>query len=430
MKIAIIGAGIGGMAAAHDFNKAGHDVTIFESADYVGGLAGGFKEPHWQSSVERFYHHWFESDSDMLNLLEELGLRAKAIFYRPLTVVYHNGNFYPLDSPIKALTFPGFTFTDMVRFGFVTAYLRYLATWQPLEKYTADDWMKRFYGSRLYKSQFEPLLAGKFGPYYKEVNMAWFWARFKVRSTRLGTFQGGFQAFSDAFAENLRSRGVTIRLNSRVEQIGIEQNKCISLQVDGENLVFDRCLATVSPQLFAKLAPTLPENYLKGLLNLKHMGAVVMILALRRRLSEQGYYWYNIPKSAGFPFLALVEHTNFVPAEQFGGDHIIYCGDYLEQDHEYFRLTKEEILERFLPSLVRFNPDFTPDWVRASWLSRTTYAQPVPLINHSLNIPDTKTPITGLYFASMSQVYPWDRGTNFAVQIARRTAKRMMDESA
>ena len=43
MKIAIIGAGFGGLAAAYDLRRAGHEVTIFESADYAGGLASGFK---------------------------------------------------------------------------------------------------------------------------------------------------------------------------------------------------------------------------------------------------------------------------------------------------------------------------------------------------------------------------------------------------
>ena len=108
----------------------------------------------------------------------------------------------------------------------------------------------------------------------------------------------------------------------------------------------------------AKLAPDLPAEYLGGLLNLKSMGAVVLILALKHQLSKEGYYWYNLPKSAGFPFLALVEHTNFVPAEQFGGDHIVYCGDYLDPSHEYFSLSQEELLERFLPSFKRINPDF------------------------------------------------------------------------
>jgi protoporphyrinogen oxidase len=199
----------------------------------------------------------------------------------------------------------------------------------------------------------------------------------------------------------------------------------LSIETPGGSQHFDQVLATTSPGLLARLVPDLPPAYLKGLLSLKNMGAVVMVLALKHQLSKEGYYWYNLPKSAGYPFLALVEHTNFVPVEHFGGDHIVYIGDYLETDHEYFRLSKEELLERYLPALKAFNPDFRPDWVRKSWLSSTSYAQPVPELNHSKNIPAIQTPIPGLYFASMSQVYPWDRGTNFAVEIGRRAAKMM-----
>ncbi len=156
------------------------------------------------------------------------------------------------------------------------------------------------------------------------------------------------------------------------------------------------------------------------------MGAVVMVLSLKNQLSEEGYYWFNMPKSAGYPFLALVEHTNFVPPSEFGGEHIIYIGDYLDTDHENFQLSKEELLERFLPSVQKFNPKFSRDWINKTWLFKTTYAQPIPLVNHSQNIPDIRTPIPGLYFASMSQVYPWDRGTNFAVQIGRQAARLIL----
>jgi protoporphyrinogen oxidase len=429
MKIAIIGAGVGGLAAAHDLQKAGHQVTIFEVADHVGGLASGFKEPDWDWSVEQFYHHWFQTDSDMLGLIRELGWQDKVIFPHPKTVMYYNGSFYPLDSPWAALTFPGFTFPEMVRFGLVTAYLRYLARWQPLEKYTADNWMKRAYGEKLYNQQFEPLLIGKFGPHYKDVNMAWFWARLKARTTRLGTFQGGFQAFCDALAENLRQRGVVIRLSTSIERIIPMPAGGMKLALPDGMQQFERCLVTAGPNLLARLAPSLPLDYLRGLKELKSMGAVVLVLALTHQLSEEGYYWYNITKAAGYPFLALVEHTNFLKPEYFGGDHIVYCGDYLDPDHEYFKLSKEELLMRFLPVLPRFNRKFTPGWVRKSWLFRTNYAQPVPLVNHSQNIPAIRTPIPGLYFASMSQVYPWDRGTNFAVQIGRKTARMMLEET-
>jgi len=153
------------------------------------------------------------------------------------------------------------------------------------------------------------------------------------------------------------------------------------------------------------------------------MGAVVMVLSLKQQLSEKGYYWHNLPKEAGFPFLAMCEHTNFVSAEHFGGDHLIYCGDYLSTDHEFFKLTQDELLDRFVPALPRFNPKFDRSWIKHVWLFRETYAQPIPPINHSKHIPDIRTPLKGLYFASMSQVYPWDRGTNYAVEIGRRTAR-------
>ena len=68
--------------------------------------------------------------------------------------------------------------------------------------------------------------------------------------------------------------------------------------------------------------------------------------------------------------------------------------------------------------------------MRAAWVKQTTYAQPVPLLNHSKNIPAIRTPMAGLYFASMSQVYPWDRGTNFAVQIGRQAARAILKDAS
>lgn len=421
-NIAIIGAGLGGMSAAFDLVRAGHTVEIFEAADYVGGLASGIREPGWDWSVERYYHHWFQSDAHMLGLIDELGWKDQVIFPRPKTVAYHKGKFYPLDSPIAALKFPGYDFFGMVRFGLATAYLRYVASWQSLEKQTAVAWMRRWYGERVYESLFEPLLAGKFGDHMREVNMAWMWARLKARSTRLGTFRGGFQAFCDRFAEDLRGRGVKIHLSTPALKISPRSDGKVQVDLTAGPQVVDRCLVTSSPALMSRLAPDLPASYLEGLLNLKSMGAVVMTLAVKQQLSKEGYYWFNLPKSAGYPFLALVEHTNFLSPEYFGGEHILYCGDYLDTSHEYFHLTDDELFERFLPGIQRFNPQFNRDWVRKIWVSKTAYAQPIPLVGHSRNIPDIRTPISGVYFASMSQVYPWDRGTNFAVEIGRRAA--------
>jgi len=429
LPTSIIGAGIGGLSAAYDLARAGRKVTIFEAADNVGGLAAGFKEPHWDWTVEKYYHHWFHSDRHMLGLIDELGWSDQVLFPRPVTVMYHQEKFYPFDSVTAAMLYPGLGWgINKVRFGLVGLYLRLFNNWRKLEKSTVDAWMRKWAGDKVYESMWEPMMIGKFGEEYAElVNMAWMWARLHTRTTRLGTFEGGFQVFANKFADLLRKMGVTIRLETPIQSIrAAEGGRVVVNPGSGDGITFNQVLATTSPGSLAHLAPELSESYLTGLLSLKSMGAVVMILSLKHPLSKEGYYWYNIPKQAGFPFLSLVEHTNFLSPDHFGGDHIIYIGDYLQQDHENFELTEEELLARFLPHLAKINPDFSPDWVRKTWLSRTKYAQPVPLLNHSKEIPEIRTPLPGLFYASMSQVYPWDRGTNFAVEIGRRAARLMI----
>lgn len=425
-NIAVIGAGAGGLAAAYDLVKAGHQVTVFEQESRPGGLAAGFKEPGWDWSLEKFYHHWFQTDHAILSLIDELGLSDKVQFHRPTTVMYYDGEFFPFDTPMAALLFPGLSFIGKMRFGFVTVYLRYFAKWKPLEKYTAHTWMKKYYGEKVYETTLEPLLVGKFSSHYQDVNMAWFWARFKARTTKLGTFEGGFQAFLDEFAEILSKKGVQFSFNTGIKGIQPLKNGQIELTLENGKVVFDQVLATVPPFLLAKLTPSLGKAYIQKLTSLKSIGAVVLILSIKKPLSKKGYYWYNLPKSAGFPFLALVEHTNFLPPEHYNGEHLLYCGDYLENSHEYFSLSKEEMVQRFLPSLKRINPDFEADWLVKSWLFRAPYAQPVPGVNHSSKLPEIQTPIPNLFFASMSQVYPWDRGTNYAVELGHQAANLML----
>jgi protoporphyrinogen oxidase len=355
-----------------------------------------------------------------------LGWKDQVIFPRPITAVYYDEKFYALDSAIAVLRFPGLSLVNRFRLGAVIAYLKFIARWQPLEKVTADSWMRKWVGERAYEVLWEPLLVGKFGPYYRDVNMAWMWARLKARTQRLGTFEGGFQRFMDMLADHVRQAGAAIHLDTPVKGISDTEGGRLKLALPDGERVFDHCIVTTSPHQLIRLAPSMGADYVEQLLSLKSMGAVVVILALKKQLAESGIYWHSLPKAAGFPFLSLVEHTNYISSEHYGGDHIVYCGDYLDLDHEYFSLTKEELLQRFLPALSRINPDFQPDWVRASWIFRTTYAQPVPPLNHSKSIPDVKTPMNGLWFASMSQVYPWDRGTNYAVKIGRAVAKRIL----
>jgi protoporphyrinogen oxidase len=429
LKIGIIGAGAAGMAAAWDLARAGHDVELFEAEKSVGGLAAGFRDDGWEWSLEKFYHHWFESDKDMFALLEEMGTRDKVLFPRPKTSYWIDGKILRSEMNASALFLP-ISFLAKIRMGLTGVFLKFLTKdWRSLEKVTADEWMSRYMGDEAYGKFFRPLLIGKFSDRYKDVNMAWLWARIYTRSLRLGIYTGGFQAFLNDLAKAIEGKGAIIHLNTPVQAIGSQDGKP-TLTVNGETKVFDRVISTGSPGLMLKLAPELRDTpYGKQMAELKSIGAICVVLALKQSVLTDGTYWLNLPatsadkRASQFPFLALVEHTNFMDKSHYNGDVLMYCGDYIPVDHEYFKLSDDELVERFLPALSKVNPDFKPDWIRKSWVWRAPYAQPVPGVNHSQNIPSLKTPLPGLYWASMSQVYPWDRGTNYAVQIGREVAR-------
>lgn len=429
MRVGIVGAGIAGLSAAYDLLSAGYEVTLFEASDGTGGLARGFRDERWEWPLEHFYHHLFESDKAIIGLVDELGMRDKLFFPTPRTSLWHEGTIYPFSNPIDWWRFPTFDPLTYVRFGLVGAYLRFTKPWRRLEQMTAVEWTRKWYGEKIYRLIWKPLLIGKFGPHYQDVNMAWLWARLFVRSFKLGYFEGGFQAFVDRLTDAVQAKGGNIILGSPVELIAPNADGTLSITAHQEARKFDKILHTTSPRLLQRLTPTLPATYMAKLGQLKSMGAVVLVFALKQSLLTDGTYWLNLPANAvdkaknEVPYLALVEHTNYIDKKHYGGDTIVYCGDYVTVDHAYMQMSADELMTLFSASFKRFNPAFDMSWVRDYWLFRAPYAQPVPELKHSENIPAIETPLPNLYMASMSQVYPWDRGTNFAVEIGRKAAK-------
>lgn len=425
MKIGIVGAGITGLTAAYELGKMGHEVTLFESAMQPGGLCGTFKDERWDWPLEKLYHHLFASDDIVLKFSRELGLGDQIFFPLPITAIWQDGTMNAFDSPLAVLRYPYLSFIDKMRVGLTTLYLRMTNNWRPMERVTAEEWLLRYIGPRAYHSLWEPLLANKMGRYYHEVNMAWFWARMHKRTQRLGYYVGGFQTLTDTLVQKVQAQGANIYLNTPVLEVKEVQPQ-VGLRTTQQECSFDAVLVTTSPQAMLQIAPSLPQNYSDQIRQLHSLGAITLVLALDRQLT-QGFYWVNLPQGQ-FPFLAFVEHTNYQSPEHYGDDHLVYLGDYPEIDAPHMQASKEELLQEFLPHLTKFNPDFDPSWVRKSWLFREEYAQPIVGLNHSQRIPSVRTPLHGLYFASMGHVYPWDRGSNYAVEMGQALARMVQEE--
>ncbi|MCB0114688.1 MAG: FAD-dependent oxidoreductase [Caldilineaceae bacterium] len=298
--IAIIGGGIAGLTTAYDLARTGaYTIHVYEAGNEVGGLAAGFRgRAEWSWPLEKFYHHLFSNDDAILGLTRDLNAESLLAFHHPTTVMHYQGADYPFDSPMRLLRFPHLSLPEKLRMGAVIAYLKYhpRPPWRSFDRILADPWLERWMGSRGYHMLWRPMLEGKFGPHFQEVNLAWFWARVYKRTPSLGYYEGGFQAFVDVLAEGVRALGVTVETGAAVESVESGDDGFTLHFADRPTQAAHKVLSTLSPGLMQRLAPGLPASYLAQLAQLKSMGAVVMTVALDRPLT-QGIYWINVPKT-------------------------------------------------------------------------------------------------------------------------------------
>ncbi len=421
MRIGVLGAGAMGLTAAYRLAGAGHRVVVVEKMDVLGGLAAGF--PIGSSYLERFYHHLFGTDRDVVALIEELGLGDKLVWRKPNTSILWGGKRRRFDGPLSVLRFDPLPLADRLRVGLVVAYLKLRKDYHRFEGVEAEPWLRRWMGERATQGIWEPLFRAKFGEYHSRVAMSWFWARIFCRTPQLGYLRGGFQQLYERLGERIHARGGEIRLGQEVRSIRSDRDGSVCVAMDGAEERFDRVLATLPTRLFAQLAQGLPRDWLEKYDWGDWLGAHCVVLGLDRPLTD--VYWLNV-NDPGYPFLALVDHGNFMPPSDYGGLFPVYLGNYLPMSSERFRQTDDEILGDFLPSLKRINHRFDPSWVKQSWVFKAPYAQPVVTTEYRHHIPPHETPLRNVYLANMFQVYPQDRGQNYSVRMANEVAQLLL----
>jgi protoporphyrinogen oxidase len=178
-RVGIIGGGITGLTAAYRLKQAGAQVTIFEAAGEVGGLASGFKLAG--HSIEKAYHFLYKTDEYILALVEELGLKDKLSFNPSSVSTYYDGVLYPMMSPVDLIKFTPLTFLNRIRAGVTVLWLQRVKNWRALSEITALDWLRKWAGRQVTDVIWEPLLRGKFDKYFDKVTMSWLWGRVKQR---------------------------------------------------------------------------------------------------------------------------------------------------------------------------------------------------------------------------------------------------------
>ena len=438
MRVGIIGGGAAGLAAAYELTKQGHYAQVFERAPFLGGQASTFQVGGGQ--LERGYHHLFVSDVDMVELIGELGLGEELAWLESKVGLFYGGRIWDFSTPMDLLRFKPLSLLQRVRVGCWTFYLQKTRNWRKFEGVTAKDWTSRHMGRQAYRVIWEPLLRGKFGEYYDQVSMTWLWGKIYLRvasrgkglqKERLGYPMGSFGQVFDVLGERIVQQGGDVHTSAGVNRVIVENGVATGLEVElpdqqPERRNYDAVIATTPSYVFTRLVPPLPKEYQDKLVNVQYLSAVLMILVLDRPLSSK--YWMNIA-DPNLPFVGVIEHTNMIDEELYGGRHIVYFSNYPSRESELYQKSGEELLEEFVPQLRKINPDFDASWIQEYYHHKVDGAQPIIGVNYSQRIPDHRTPVPNLYLANTTQIYPEDRGTNYSVRMGRKVARMVLENA-
>lgn len=422
-NVAIIGAGYTGLAIAKKLVENGCKVEIFEESNKIGGIAKSINIEG--TKLEKHYRHIFKSDKYVIDLIKELGLYEKLKWPETKMGYFTDGLIYAFGTPVTLLTFKPLNLLDKLKFGFCIINIKLIKNYKKLEKVTAEEWIKNRYGKNVYEKIWEPLLISKFGENKDKISMAWLWGKICLRSSsttvngeKLGYLEGSYETLTNALEKYLKNNNCRIHNNKAVNSIRKnENNKWV---INAEKEEFDCVVSTTAYPITQKIYKQyLSEEENNIMSKLEYTSAKTMMILSKKSFSK--YYWINIGDKT-VPFGGIIEHTNMIDKKEYNGKNIIYISNYMYKTDKLYKMEAEELLEEYLKSLQKINPMFSKNDIEKVLVFEEEYAQPIIKTNYSNDKIEIKLKENGLYVSSMAQIYPEDRGMNYAIKTGYETA--------
>ncbi|PIU76886.1 hypothetical protein COX95_00920 [bacterium CG_4_10_14_0_2_um_filter_33_32] len=418
-RVCIIGAGLSGLAIAYFLSKEGFNVSVFEKEEEVGGLLQTIETPNGQY-IEKFYHHIFTNDIELLNLIEELGI-SYTIKWHPSSVsIYRDKSIYDFSSPVDIFKLDFMSIGS--RFRYVIGSLFLLLKSRGFDNLSAKEVIEKYLGKQVWQEFWRPLFEGKFSKYAPSINANWFLSRLKSRIQSrtkgkeiLGYMDGSFKLLVDRLAREIIIRGGEILTNKDINNIKNNNNQFL---VDGKP--FDFMISTISPKIFLDTIDfNLEENH--QLRSVEYIGVISCLIRLNKKITD--HYWNNIFDQETL-FKGIIEHTNLLNPKIYGNSHFLYLSHYLPTDSAFFRKSDSEIKSEYLIHLNKLFPDIN-NHVSDLYVFKNEEAQPIIKKDYR-EIPN-KLSVKNLFITSMSHIYPKDRGLNNAVKQAIKIRDLIID---
>lgn len=431
-RVVILGGGLSGLAAAHELCRSGHHVTLLEKDLDFGGLASSIQIEG--QPVERFYHFICRTDSELIQLAEDLGLQVKLHWVPTKTGFYYQEKMYPFGTPFDLLNFSPIPWLQRLRFGIHIVLSRLITDWSRLDKIPAKDWLIANIGRQAYEAIWHPLLRIKFGEYYDQIAAAWIWHRIwrvaRSRRTLLekemfGYFEQGSSTLYAALLQELQENNIELRGGIQVEQILVEDGRVCGVLTSQGTIECDAVISTVALPTLDRLVPGQQAPYFQNLRQINYIGVVCLLLSLDRPLGKNFWTNTNDPR---IPFNGFIEITQLNQHFKRLGLNLVYIPYYLATNEPRYSYPDEQVLTEYIQALKIINPQFSEAWIKEWHVFRTPHAQAVCTTGFADRVPDVNTPITGLFVTDSTQYYPEDRTLSAAIRMGKKAARAFLND--
>lgn len=409
MSVAIIGGGISGLALAYFLARKGIKVSIYEQTDRLGGVGTWFQLG--DIFIDAFYHVLTDGETPLRQVIRDIGLDEEIFPVQLTQGFFQDGKLFPASSAKDLLSFSALSFINRLRLGFTIASATITNNWRPLDRKSARDWLIGLGGQDVYEQFWRPIMTCRFGSAVEQVAAADMWYRIHrtgqvtLRRRNSGScyIHGALRALFVGVENNLKELGVQIHLNAPVENFVIENNSIIGIKLSSGVIVDSQQVVSTMPvKVFARLIPEKFSDYREQLNRIKYLGNICLILKTTHPISP--FYQLNLG-NADIPFTGVIGAHYLYPPESYDG-YLTYITRYFQESDDWYGLSAEDLLNAYLPFLVKICPNFHRDWIKDLAVTRTKFADHLHVVGYGDLVPEYKTPINGLYLLSMAQVYP------------------------
>lgn len=416
------------MATSIRLLEEGHEVTILERSNYLGGLAASNKLM-WDGEerlIPKNYHHILEDDKYTFDILRKLGIFDKLYWKKINFAFFINGKFNKISTLVGFFTFPA-PLMEKIKFGLLVLETTLKKDWTEWEKYNTKEFVEKKVGPVMYEKLIKPLQTFKFGEEPDAMSAAWFANRLggeaKNFLKKFGYIDGGLNLMIKGMGKKVKDLGGKIILEAEVRAADVRSNKVVGVEYIQNGKRCDlACDAIVSS------LPTKPNISIfglkdKNLSKVKYKGSICLTFGTNRRWLP--YYW-SMLLDKGFPFGAIFIHSNLYAKAAPEGKAVLYAVDFYDQDNPVWKLPEDKIVGEFKAGLEKVFPGFNQsiEWMR---VSKEYYSEPIYEKNYKEYNPSMKSEIENLVLCGTAFIFPRIRNMSASIESGYQAAWMLLE---